>query len=202
MNGHLTAWQEKQSSHHAVNLVRRVAEAHGGDILFLVSCSEIVRDEDRALYGATLVIHASDLPKGRGWSPHIWQILEGREEIVISLLDAGQFVDQGDIWHQEKCHFPKTALWDEINQLLFDAELRLMDWAVENIGTARPVPQDALVEPSYYPKRTPADGALDPDHSIKQVFDAVRVADPDRFPAFFQLRGKTYTIEFRRIDDE
>ena len=67
--------------------------------------------------------HASDLPKGRGWSPHIWQVLEGKQEIRVSLLEAEDAVDSGAIWHQNKLVIPQSALWDEVNEALFDAEL-------------------------------------------------------------------------------
>ena len=58
----------------------------GGDLLFLISCSEFIKKEKRCLYKKVLVIHASDLPGGRGWSPHIWQALENCKEITVSLL--------------------------------------------------------------------------------------------------------------------
>ncbi|WP_299567808.1 formyltransferase family protein [uncultured Sulfitobacter sp.] len=202
VNSRLKAWSARQAARHDVALVRRIEEARGGDILFLISCTEIVRADDRARYGATLVIHASDLPRGRGWSPHVWQILEGRDEIVVTLLDAADAVDTGDIWHQERCPIPRTALWDEINDRIFDAELRLMDWAVDNLPTAIPRPQDAAIAPSYYPRRSPADGAINPDTTFAQAFDAIRVADPVRFPAHVRIRGRTYAIELRRLEDE
>ena len=31
-----------------------------------------------------IVVHASDLPKGRGFSPMSWQILEGKNKIKLS----------------------------------------------------------------------------------------------------------------------
>ena len=67
-----------------------------GDILFLVSCSEIVKKDIRMKFRHTLVLHASSLPKGRGWSPHIWEILNGADQIVISLLEAEDKIDSGD----------------------------------------------------------------------------------------------------------
>ena len=43
------------------------------------------------------MIHASDLPKGRGWSPHIWGLINEAQQITISLLEAVDKVDSGDI---------------------------------------------------------------------------------------------------------
>jgi methionyl-tRNA formyltransferase len=79
--------------HSPVLIFDKVA-LQGGDILFLVSCSQMIRDAERKKYKATLVLHASDLPKGRGWSPHIWSILGGGNQITVSLLEASEPVSQ------------------------------------------------------------------------------------------------------------
>src|SRR5882757_2342579 len=97
---HLENWAKAAGARHDVELVREKAELSGGDILFLISCHEIISRRDRQQYGASLVIHASDLPEGRGWSPHIWQILEGKRDIVVSLIEAQDQVDTGAIWAQ------------------------------------------------------------------------------------------------------
>jgi methionyl-tRNA formyltransferase len=76
VNSYLKKWIEDNNSTHHIELIRKKCELSGGDILFLISCSEIVDASDRSAYQACLVLHASDLPKGRGWSPHIWQILD------------------------------------------------------------------------------------------------------------------------------
>ena len=156
---------------HRIELARKKSELSGGDILFLVSCSEIVSAKDRAFYRATLVLHASDLPLGRGWSPHIWQILEGAEEIVLSLIEAEDKVDSGRIWKKMRFPVPKHALWNEINARLFEAEIELIDYAVRAFEKVMPALQDSSVEPTYYPRRTPSDSEIDPMQSIASQFD-------------------------------
>src|SRR6185437_960422 len=97
---HLENWVKRSGAAHDVELVQKKAELSGGDVLFLISCHEIISSQDRQAYCASLVIHASDLPAGRGWSPHIWQILEGKHEIVVSMIEAQDKVDTGAIWAQ------------------------------------------------------------------------------------------------------
>lgn len=198
VNSHLLKWINEHKNNHAITLVRKREALEGGELLFLISCNEIIRQEDRSKFVKVLVIHASDLPRGRGWSPHIWQILEGRDHIWVSLLEAEDKVDAGRIWQQIKIEIPLCALWDEINQRLFAAECVLLDYAVENFGAVAPKEQSSLVEPSYYRRRTPADSELDPHRSIAEQFDLIRVCDPDRFPAFFNYRGATYTIKLEK----
>ena len=201
VNNYLKKWISEQQGVHQVELVRRKNELSGGDILFLISCAEIVGQTDRSAYRATLVLHASDLPRGRGWSPHIWQLIEGADEIILSLLEAEDKVDSGRIWKKLNFSVPKHALWDEINARLFEVEIELIDFAVSEFEQVLPATQDPAIEPSYYPRRTPAESQIDASQSISSQFDRIRVCDPNRFPAFFELRGKKYKLILEKIDD-
>ncbi|EOB2070111.1 formyltransferase family protein [Campylobacter coli] len=48
-----------------------------------------------------IVIHASNLPQGKGWSPFFHQVIEGKNEITFSLFEADDKVDNGDIYLQK-----------------------------------------------------------------------------------------------------
>lgn len=194
---HLQKWLEKHRTMHDVELMQKASELHGGDILFLISCSEIVKKTARSKYKKCLVIHASDVPKGRGWSPHIWQIIEEENVIPVTLLEAEDGVDTGNIWMQKKIELDGHELFDEINEKLFAVELLLMDYAVEHFETVRPVMQPDI-KPTYYRKRSPEDSRLNPQKTIAEQFDLLRVADPNRFPAFFDLRGYRYRIVLQK----
>lgn len=189
----LVKWVERQSTNHTVELVDSKSRLSGGSLLFLISCHEIVGADVRARYESTLVIHASDLPKGRGWSPHIWQVLGGESRITVSLLEAADAVDSGAIWAKRVFDLEGHELWDEINAKLFAIELELMDFAVDNFGRVNP---ELQTEESldYFPKRTPQDSQLDPDKSLGEQFNLLRVCDPDRFPAYFELNGHNYRV--------
>lgn len=198
VNAHLHAWMSTHQG-HKIDLVRSKSELSQGDLLFLISCSEIVSETDRRPYTKTLVIHASDLPRGRGWSPHIWQIIGGTSSLTLTLLEAANKVDSGAIWTKLEVNVAKDALWDEINLAVFDAELQLMDFAIENFEAIEPQAQSAAIEPTYYPKRSPADSQIDAKKSIEEQFDLIRVCDPDRYPAYFELHGHKYTIRLEKF---
>lgn len=202
VNVHLNQWVEQKSDQHETELVQKRAELSGGDILFLVSCSEIIQCEHRSLYQNTLVLHASDLPKGRGWSPHIWEIVNGAEHITLSLLEAEDKVDCGRLWL--KCFIPvsKTDLWYEVNDKLFQAEIELMNEAVENYHEIEPYRQSQEIAPTYYERRTSADSELDPQQSIAAQFDLIRMCDPERYPAWFEYQGQKYKISLEKVDHE
>jgi methionyl-tRNA formyltransferase len=188
------------SKGHTASLFYNKAELSGGDILFLVSCSQMIQDAERKKYRAALVLHASDLPKGRGWSPHIWSILSGTSRITVSLLEADPSIDSGAIWLKTEFRLEGHELLPEINEKLFSAELLLMTQAVEQFEKIRPVQQ--LGDPgAYMPKRSPMDSQLDPNKTIADQFDMLRVVDSQRYPAFFDYRGKRYLIRIEKAEN-
>lgn len=197
---YLERWVDENATTFEIQLVNRMSDVKGcGDILFLISCAEIIHAQHRDKFRYTLVLHASDLPKGRGWSPHIWDIANGRNELTLSLLNAEDKVDSGDIWQKKHIKLTGTELYDEINDLLFKAELALISWACENIEQAMPLPQSPSDDKAEYHRlRTPDDSELDPECSIASQFNLLRVCDPNRFPAYFYHLGQKYTVTVTR----
>ena len=195
---HLRRWDSEMSPRgHRVRIDHRKSDLPGGDVLFLVSCGELIGKSDRQKYKATLVLHASDLPKGRGWSPYVWAILAGASQITVSLLEASEPVDSGAIWLKTQFTLEGHELLPEINAKLFEAELSLMTKAVEQFESIQPNPQ--LGDPgAYMAKRSPADSRIDPNKSVAEQFDLLRVADSARFPAFFDFRGQRYVIRIEK----
>lgn len=198
----LREWIDESSTKgHVVSLVFDKAELRGGDILFLVSCSQLIRDAERDKYRATLVLHASDLPKGRGWSPYIWSILSGSNHITVSLLEASEPVDSGAIWLKTTFDLEGHELLPEINAKLFAAELLLMSQAVDHFDLIKPTQQMGDPGP-YMAKRSTADSRLDPNKSISEQFNLLRVVDSQRYPAFFDYQGKRYLIKIEKVENE
>ena len=194
---YLRRWAAEHGAVADIQIIQRSAEVQGGEILFLVSCHEIIKAPVRDRYRHTLVIHASDLPRGKGMSPHGWQILEGSTDITVTLLEAAEALDAGDIWHQETMHIPRTALHDEIHATLFETELRLMTWALQHHTTVQPRQQSGAG--SFYRKRNPGDSQIALDMPIGQAFPLLRIADPQRYPAFIEVDGVRFKILIERM---
>ena len=198
----LNEWGKSMAlKQHKISLVFDKTELLGGDILFLVSCGQMIGDRERAKYKSTLVLHASDLPKRRGWSPHIWSILDGENEITVSLLEATEPVDTGRIWLKTSFVLEGHELIDEINNKLFDAEIFLMTCTVDGFEKINPSAQDGNPE-SYMRKRTPDDSEIDPEKSILEQFNLLRIVDSDRYPAFFYHLGCKYQLKIEKVKSE
>ena len=136
-----------------------------------------------AVEGVRLAVRRSGPPDGPA----------GQRRVLL-LHGAGH---TGAIWAQRPLRLEGHELSDEINEKLFAIELELMDEALSKFGRASPAPQDDRA-PSYYRKRTPEDSRLDPERPIVEQFDLLRVADPARFPAFFDLRGHRYVVRIEK----
>ncbi len=194
----LQRWiDEMTSAGHSVSLLYDRSDLQGGDILFLVSCSQFIRSEEKRKYRASLVLHASDLPNGRGWSPYVWSILNGDNQITVSLLEASEPIDSGSIWFKTKFFLEGHELLPEIYNKLFTAELLLMTQAVDQFETVKPIPQSKELG-LYLKKRSPADSKLDPNKTISEQFDLLRVVDSERYPAFFEYRNNRYILRIEK----
>lgn len=200
---YLQNWKlQMEDTGHQVVMCSRKSHLGPGDILFLISCSERIGKADRQKYRHVLVLHASDLPKGRGWSPHVWDILNGAENITLSLIDAADNIDTGDVWKKISLPVKKHALWKEINHILFQGELELMTWAIHNHANIVPEIQDVIETATYWPRRTEKDSRLEIEKSIKEQFDLLRICDPDRYPAYFEMHGRQYKLRVDYYDEE
>jgi methionyl-tRNA formyltransferase len=195
---HLQRWSEAQSPAHEVEIKSGVEGLHSGDVLFIVSSHEVVPAATRAQFAAAYVLHASRLPHGRGWSPVEWQVADGESRISVSLIVAEDEVDAGGICSQVSFDLNGHELRDEIFERVYEAELDLMSGLLDDPNGVIPVPQTG--EPSWYRRRDPSDSLIDPNLSLAEQFDLLRVVDNDRFPAYFNHRGCTYTLKVEKLE--
>lgn len=193
-------WAQKAADlGHKVDLVSDKSRLAGGDFLFLLSCSQRIDREIRGKYRFNLLLHASDLPEGRGWSPHIWAIVKGKNRITVSLLEVNDPIDSGDIWLKTELTLMGHELLPEINEKLFASEFSLMDQAILGYQNIRPIAQKVCKQ-EVLSKRTPEDSRLDPEKSIAEQFNLLRVVDNSRYPAFFDFNGFRYLIKIQKSE--
>ena len=185
--------------------VRRVQSADclaAGDLCFLLGCGFLVSREALGLHRHNLVVHESALPLGRGWSPLTWQILEGASEIPITLFEAAEEVDAGRIYLQDTLRFEGHELVDELRSAQAAATLELCERFVREFPTLVAGAVEQAGAPSFYPRRRPEDSRLDVHKSLAEQFDLLRVADSERYPAFFDHQGHRYVLALKRLPEE
>jgi hypothetical protein len=54
---------------------------------------------------------------------------------------------------------------------------------------------------SHYRWRKPEDSRLDPNKTIAEQFNLLRVVDNERYPAFFEWKGRKFKIKISPAED-
>jgi methionyl-tRNA formyltransferase len=188
--------EQLQAEGCAATFAHAIKEAPSADIAIYLSCERIVPAAERARFRHNLVVHASDLPRGRGWSPMTWRILEGADRLTVTLFEAIDELDAGDIYAQAELVFEGHELIDELRAKLDAAIHDLIIGFTRQWPNVTARPQQG--ESSFYPRRRPQDSKLDPDKSLRENFNALRVVDNDRYPAYFEHAGHVYELRITK----
>lgn len=179
-----------------VNYYNEAKEIKQGELSFFLSCKKMVPNEVLAKSRHNLVVHESALPKGKGMSPLTWQILEGKNDIPITLFEAAEKVDSGSIYLQKVMHFHGHELIDELREVQGNSTIDLIVEFVKKYPNVSPIEQKG--DETFYPRRGPQDSELDVNKSIREHFNLLRVVDNERYPAFFNYRGYQYLIKIEK----
>lgn len=173
----------------------------GNEIAFFLSCEKKVSSSTLRRSRHNIVVHASNLPQGKGMSPLTWQILEGKNEVPISLFEAVEEFDAGQIYLKDSIRFEGNELLDEIRNALGNKIVEMCERFVREypaiIAQARPQSGPE----SFYRRRKPEDSRLDPNKTIAEQFNLLRVVDNERYPAFFELKGRKFVIKVHSGSD-
>jgi len=164
----------------------------------ILSYEKILKEEFLSLNEYNLIVHASDLPKGKGMSPVTWQVLEGKNKIPIRLFEATKEVDAGKIYLKSNILLNGLELVDEIREKQALETIVLVKSFFEKFPEIGGTPQQG--EETCYRKRTPEDGRLDVDRTIRDQFNLLRISDNRNYPAFFEIEGEKYKLEIRKIN--
>jgi methionyl-tRNA formyltransferase len=138
-------------------------------------------------------VHPSKVPLGKGWSPLAWQILEGKNKIPVSLFEAVEKVDAGDVYLIDYIDLDGHELNEEIKQQQGLITIRMILKYIDNYTNIKGVSQNG--EESFYHKRDMNANEIDIDKSISDQFNLLRIVDNERYPAFFIRNGIKYTIK-------
>ena len=187
--------EEVRRKGHECRIVHRHEDLERGELLYILSYLRIVPPHVLDLHEQNIVIHGSDLPSGRGFSPLSWQILENPEEVVFTLFEAAEAVDAGDYYMKRSLPLDGTELFHEWRA---KGGALIAEMALEFLERRTALPRIAQEgEGTHYRRRSEADDEVLPDESLAQIFDKLRACDPDSYPVWFTHRGRRY---FLRLD--
>jgi methionyl-tRNA formyltransferase len=184
---------------HGVDWLHDPRDAGEGDFCFCLSLGQLVPERVRARFFHTLVVHESDLPQGKGWSPLTWQILDGRSRIPVTLLEAANRVDSGAIYAQRWLEFAGHELISELREAQAMATHELCRWFVDHYPESAAEARAQKGEESFYSRRRPTDSRLEPNMSLAAQFNLLRVVDNERYAAWFEYNGHRYRLRIDQI---
>jgi methionyl-tRNA formyltransferase len=187
--------QQVLVSHGEVSFFNDAREVlPGNDIAFLLSYEKLVGPEILHRSRSNIVVHASELPKGKGMSPMTWQILEGRNSIPLTLFEAVEALDAGPVYLRDTVNFEGNELLPEMQELMGRKIVEMCSAFVEQWPAILDLGVPQTGESTFYRRRSPEDSKLDPHKSIAEQFNLLRVVDNEQYPAFVEWMGRRYTL--------
>jgi len=169
------------------------------DITFYLGYDKLVDDQYLSLSKINLVVHESDLPKGKGWSPVTWGILEGKTKFTATLFKVIKKIDSGNYFLKKKFIINKNYLLDDIRKEQFAVTKYLIKKFLDNYPSILKKEKKQIGKSTYLKKRIPKDSEIDIHKSIYSQFDHLRTLDEKRYPGWFFFKGRKFKISISKL---
>lgn len=158
------------------------------DVVLIASYNKII--PQHILTHSTFInVHHGDLPRYRGRANINWAIINGREEIGITIHQVIPELDAGDYYAMWKI---PIGIDDYISTVYENLNFKIQHELPElliNILKGRVTPIKQIGEPSYCCTRLPSDGKIDWSHSAKAIYNLIRAVSRPFSGAFSYLNG-------------
>ena len=181
---------------HTLNLIQNQKEFVKGDIAVFISCNKLVENQYLALNKSNIVCHPSNLPKGRGFSPIAWEILDSANKLTFTLFEANEKIDDGDIYYKKEVELSGTELNDDLRSIQAEITFELILKYINEYPNINGSKQ--IGEATYYKKRNKDDMELDIKKSIEEQFNLLRIADNVNYPAHFHYKNQKYILKIEK----
>lgn len=192
---HVPILQPKKASDHET--VQQLA-SFGADVFVVVAYGELVKKAllDLPSQGC-LNIHASLLPHLRGAAPMQRAIMQGDEQIGVTIMRMDEGMDTGDMLLQKVVSIDEhDVLQDVYDKLLLQASMAIVE-ALDLIQEKRAVyVAQKHDKATLAPKILEKDQWLHPDMSVDQMYNTIRALSPK--PGVYLkilLRGKPIRLK-------
>ena len=169
------------------------------DYIFVIGLSQLVKDEIiNAAKKGVVGFHPAPLPKYRGRATNVWQQLLGVKESAVSVFFIDDGIDSGDILAQEPYYIGDNDYCQDVLDKIDEAAIVAMRKVLIGLkdNTLVPVKQNDE-EASYTLKRSPEDGLIDWNQSIKDIHLFIRAISKPYPGAFSMYDGKSKIVIYR-----
>jgi len=162
-------------------------------VIFILGYTRIIKVSKLKNFQYALVVHESDLPKGKGFSPVKYQILENKDKIKVSLIECSKNFDSGDIFEQDHFFIKPIDIYEEIRKKQYLATEKIITKFLKKYPNVKKRKQRGIS--TFYKKLTYKDDKIDPKKSIITQFNLLRSTDYNKFPNYFYYKGQKFYIK-------
>ena len=162
------------------------------DLIFPFNYRKIIKGA--SLAGNVIVMHASELPEGRGWAPIYYAFSKNKNEYVVSGIFAAEDFDSGDIIIRARIKIAPGYTARFIRAIDKEIFLLLIAKIFEQWPKGKPTGIKQTGSPSCHPRRYPKDNEIDIKKPLIDLISHLRGTEPQH-PAFFFYEGEKYLIE-------
>ena len=124
------------------------------------------------------------------------QILRGKNKIFISIVEAINKVDSGNIYLQRSFNLKGTELYENIRKIQKIEIIKIIESFLIKYPKIKNKKQTG--KENYNKRRNINNSQLNIKKSIHDQFQLLRICDNEKFPAFFIYKKKIYFKNFSR----
>ncbi len=166
------------------------------DYIFVIGLSQLVKSEIiLAARIGTIGFHPTPLPKFRGRAAIVWQILLGIRETKCTMFFIDDGMDSGNIISQEEYIIEDSDYAIDVQEKSNEALKRMLNRVLPQLleGSVNSIKQNED-EATYLLKRTPEDGIINWNYSVKTIQRYIRAISKPYPGAFTHYKGKHKVI--------
>lgn len=166
------------------------------DLLFILGYTKKINLKKLNNYKKKFIIHESNLPKGRGFSPIKNQILKKIYKIKCCLIECVEKIDAGDIYESDYIIIENNDLYDDIRIKQFKLTIKLIEKLLKKYPKIKGEKQ--IGKPTYYKRFDEKSDEININKNISSLFDLLRSTDYTKHQNYFFMNGEKYFIRISK----
>lgn len=178
------------------NQIIKILEKEKIDYLVSINYRYIIPKEIFSKVEFPLNVHGSLLPKYRGRTPHVWNIINGEKITGITCHKIEESVDTGDIILQEKIEIKKEWTGNELLKQMQKKYPILLLNSLSKIERKEKLLKQEEKDATYFGKRIPEMGYISFYNFYENIYNFVRAQAYPYPGAYYYLEnGKKIIID-------
>ncbi len=178
-----------------IDFYKELFSHHNKAILLSVNYRFILPKDIIKCFNVGFNLHGSLLPKYRGRTPHVWAIINGENKTGVTSHMIVEKVDAGDIIIQKVVNIDDNETGDDIIKKYRKIYPQVILESFDKIKSGDSLLKQNEKEATYFGKRIPEMGYVDPYQSTKRIQNFIRaIAPPYPGAYFFDKTGEKIII--------